>query len=130
MAKKYKYDAVATLGSLGIARDDAESLRRISMTLNRWFKHEANGNIQRDDTTDVPRWYYEDSRGVHHRGAVVPDREKGAIKRLKAIMAKYAPLTYYIQGDCRGASLYIIRPNDVPEGASVDAYYSRGIAVY
>lgn len=27
-------------------------------------------------------------------------------------------------------SLYVLRPGDVPEGGSVDAYYSRGVAVY
>lgn len=41
-----------------------------------------------------------------------------------------AGLSYYIQSDPRGASLYIIRPGDVPEGASVGGYYSRGICVY
>jgi hypothetical protein len=39
-------------------------------------------------------------------------------------------LTAYIQGDPRGAALYILRPGDVPEGESADAYYSRGICVY
>jgi hypothetical protein len=36
----------------------------------------------------------------------------------------------YVQGDPRGASLYIIRQGDVPEGQDVDSYYNRGIAVY
>ena len=27
-------------------------------------------------------------------------------------------------------SLYILRPGDVPDGAGVDGYYSRGVAVY
>ena len=39
-------------------------------------------------------------------------------------------LSAYIQGDPRGAALYILRPGDVPAGEDPDAYYSRGIAVY
>jgi hypothetical protein len=45
-------------------------------------------------------------------------------------MARYPALSAYIQGDPRGAALYILRPGDVPAGADVDAYYSCGIAVY
>lgn len=44
--------------------------------------------------------------------------------------AESAALSAYIQGDPRGAALYIIRPGDVPEGEEVGAYYSRGICVY
>ena len=36
----------------------------------------------------------------------------------------------YIQGDPRGAALYLIRPDDVPEGKNVESYYSRGVCVY
>jgi hypothetical protein len=32
--------------------------------------------------------------------------------------------------DYFGAALYILRPGDVTAGADIDAYYSRGIAVY
>jgi hypothetical protein len=35
----------------------------------------------------------------------------------------------YIQGDCRGASLYILRQEDV-EGQNIDQVYTRGVAVY
>ena len=45
-------------------------------------------------------------------------------------MAKYPGLSAYVQTDPRGVALYILRPGDVPEGGDVDAYYSRGIAVY
>lgn len=63
----------------------------------------------------------------------MPDREKGARKRLNNIMAKYLGTDIagiYVQGDPRGAALYILRKGDVPEGADPDSYYSRGIAVY
>ena len=59
----------------------------------------------------------------------VPDRERGALKRLAKIMERYPTLKAYVQGDPRGAALYILRPGDVPEGKDADAYYSRGIVV-
>jgi hypothetical protein len=124
---KPKYDAVEILGRVGMSRDDAKALRRISMTLTRWFEHECNGNIQRDEATGKPFWY---SENTGKRVCAVADREAGAMKRLKAILTRYPALSYYVQGDPRGCSVYIIRPGDVPEGQPVDAWYSRGIAVY
>jgi len=113
----------------GIAYDDALALRRVSMTLKRWFEHECNGAIQRDGERGdgVPYWHSTfDGRKLYR----APDRERGALKRLQAIMAKYSDLQTYVQGDPRGCSLYIIRPGDVPEGKEIGSYYSRGIPVY
>ena len=43
----------------------------------------------------------------------IPDRERGALKRLAKIMApRYPQLKSYVQGDPRGASLYIMREGD------------------
>jgi hypothetical protein len=126
-----------SLTRAGISWDDTIKLRRIAMTLQRWHELECgtgNGAIERDEKTGVPYWYNANSRYLAANDprayTRIPDREKGALKRLQAIMAKYAPLSYYVQGDPRGASLYILRPGDVPEGAQVDSYYSRGLAVY
>lgn len=63
------------------------------------------------------------------RYSPIPDRETGAKRRLAKLMARYPTLTAYIQGDPRGAALYILRPGDVPEGKDADACYSRGIPV-
>jgi hypothetical protein len=53
----------------------------------------------------------------------VPDRERGALKRLGSIMANYPVLSAYVQTDPRGAALYI--------GENLtDSDYNRGIAVY
>ena len=41
----------------------------------------------------------------------LPDRERGALKRLQAIVANYPGFGYYVQGDPRGCALYILRPN-------------------
>ena len=114
----------------GITHEDAWLLRRIAMTLHNWHEQECgsdNGVIERDETTGKPFW-----RAVHglSRRFPIPDRETGAKKRLAKIMAAYPALTAYIQTDPRGASLYILRADDIPAGASIDSCYSRGIAVY
>ena len=130
-----------TLLALGFTREEADALRRISMTLHRWHEHECNGNIQRegDDGEGRPYWHWADGP-VRHRYAI-PDREKGALKRLDKIITERnkrerhageagGRVTPFIQTDPRGAALYILRPGDVPEGKDAGAYYSRGICVY
>lgn len=155
-----------TLLELGFTRDEAEQLRRISMTLQRWFELECGtgeGQVSRsieregDDGEEKPymRVQYPTAHGYQDRKYPVPDRETGARRRLAAIIAKrnaritepdskdaernihascYAKLTgevqAYVQGDPRGAALYILRPGDVPEGGAADSYYNRGICVY
>lgn len=134
------------LQSLGFTADEANTLRRISMTLRRWYELECgDGNadwsyaIERDPETDKPYMnYYPHDRNPYR--IPVRDREKGAISRLRRIFSdrnarKWVPdiadtLTYYLQTDPRGAALYIIRPGDIPAGEDVSAYYSRGICVY
>lgn len=139
-----------TLQALGFTADEAESLRRISMTLQRWFELECgdgNGCIERDDETQRTYWLNANT-GRRYR---TPDRETGARKRLAKILtdrnkrATPTPsalsygadpmqgkrdLSAYIQTDPRGPALYILRPGDVPEGADVSEYYSRGVCVY
>lgn len=125
--------------SLGFTREEAHNLRRISMTLRRWFELECGidgGAIERDPDTDRPYWISEDNGRGPRRRWPVADRETGARKRLGAIMAarngRTPPETLgaYIQTDPRGAALYILRPGDVPEGKDPGAYYNRGICVY
>jgi len=138
-----------TLRSLGFTPEEAEALRRISMTLHRWYELECgdgNGGIERNEETGRPYWY----NSYSGRRSPVADREKGALKRLaviigernrrvmlpelgKAACLRTGPVRgvqTYIQTDPRGAALYIIRPGDVPEGHTVDSCYSRGICVY
>lgn len=106
---------------LGFTRDEAEALRRISMTLRRWYELECgDGNDygHGKDTVSKTR---------------IPDREKGAIKRLEKIIARVNArrntetfqgfLSYYLQTDPRGASLYIHQPG-------ISAYYNRGLYIY
>ena len=110
-------DMLARLEQLGITPDDALALRRVSMTLHRWYEMECgtgDGCIERDEATGLPYYYNAQSRylGANDRRAYsrIPDRESGALKRLKAIMLRYPDLSYYIQTDPRGCALYILRP--------------------
>lgn len=120
---------LSRLERAGISHDDALALRRIAMTLHRWHELECgddHGAVERDEATGKTYWY---SASNGKRWAT-PDRETGALRRLAAIMARYPALAYYVQGDPRGAALYILRPGDVPKGGDVEGCHSRGLAVY
>lgn len=132
-----------TLCALGFTPNEAERLRRISLTLRRWHELECGvdgGAIERDDATGRPYW-----RADTGRRWPVADRERGAHKRLGHIVGlrntrvwvasgahavHEVAVTPYIQPDPRGAALYILRPGDVPAGERADSYYSRGLCVY
>lgn len=134
---------------LGFTRDEAAALRRISMTLRRWYELECgDGNdygswaIERDEETDIPYRVHHHYRHGSGKDTMtrtrIPDREKGAIRRLERILSDRflrssspgGKLSYYLQTDPRGASLYIVRPGDIPEGKDVSAYYPRALCVY
>ena len=118
------------LTQAGISLDDAYALRRIAMTLHRWHELECNGDIERGEASGKPYAAWSDHNG-HRRQSDSPvaDRERGALKRMAAIMVRYPGFESYVQGDPRGAALYILRPGDIPEGATMDSCYSRGIVV-
>lgn len=112
----------------GISREDGEALRLISIRLRSWFERECgtdNGCIERNEKTGKPFW-----RLANGARFPIRDMEAGAMKRLAKIMAKYPTLTPYVQGDPRGAALYILRPQDMLEGHDIGSYYSRGICIY
>jgi hypothetical protein len=136
-------ECIATLLRAGISSDDAYALRRIAMTLHRWHELECGVegympqstlSVERDgdepDSKPFLRIQYPTRTGYVDRRWPCPDRETGARKRLAKIMTRYPHLKAYVQGDPRGASLYLLRPGDVPEGEDVSAYYSRGLSVY
>jgi hypothetical protein len=141
----------------GFGFDDAAALRRISMTLHRWHELECG------DSNDYASWCitrgWKDKTGSHatrrfvhdddgtpflerhvhsENGAryeAIPDRERGALKRLAKILARYPGFRSYVQGDPRGCALYILRPGDLTDGTATgrvdpSAVYTRGIAVY
>jgi len=126
---KDTFRCIERLKMLGISNDDAWALRRISMTLHRWSELECgtdNGCIERDEETGKTYWL----NSMSGRRYPTPDRETGALKRLKTIMMRYPQLESYVQGDPRGAALFILRESDIPEGRTLDSCYSQGVAVY
>jgi hypothetical protein len=130
---KERAEVINRLINLGITYSHAGQLRRIAMTLRNWFERECgseNGDcIERDETTGKPFVTYEAGAGPRKRYPIA-DKEAGARKRLAAIMAGYRrKLVPYVQGDCRGASLHIIRRKDA-RGQNLDQVYNRGVAVY
>ena len=161
--QKAKFQLFTRLQNLGFTYDEAASLRRIEMTLQRWAERECgdeHGNcIERDEVTGKPfATYDKGSAGARGRYAIA-DREAGALRRLKSIVAArnardyvggecVNPVAAYYQGDCRGAMVYIVSANDLSQefaawkaensGANaaafpfhkhLDSLYTRGLAV-
>lgn len=122
--------------SLGLSTDEADSLRRIEMTLHRWAELECGtdaGHIERDEMTGKPifvsaRARYVDPKDPRGRW-FIPDRESGALRRLARILDRHPELIAYHQGDPRGCALYVLRKSDVAEGVALDSVYTRGWAV-
>lgn len=128
----------ARMSELGFSYSEAQSLRRIEMTLQRWAELECGTgddrvsiSVERDEDTGKPferrqfmgyggKW--QDIRTPCH------DREAGALKRLARIMAGHPDLWSYHQGDPRGCALYIGRKSDV-NGHDIRQVYNRGFAV-
>jgi len=125
----------ARLNRAGIAAtwDDANTLRRAELTLQRWAELECgDGNewgswaIERDDTGEGPPYM------VHHHYAHgagkdrvtrtrIPDREAGALRRVAEVCRRLG-CHYYHQTDPRGCALY------VSAESLKDHDYTRGIA--
>src|SRR5260370_37404519 len=101
---------VYALQAAGISYDDATALRRISMTLHRWHELECGNSdpshsyvMVRGATVrgaEGAKTFRHDENGkpfmevhAHRDGRVTysprPDYERGALKRLVAIMARY-----------------------------------------
>lgn len=138
--QKERYEVLHRLDRLGISYEDACTLRRISMTLQRWFELECgDGNnygswaIERDETTEKPYMVHHHYRHGQGKDTVsrrlLADKEQGAYKRLAKLMARYPNLIHYVQTDPRGASLYILTLEQA-QGAPLDSIYNRGVAVY
>lgn len=102
-----------------VTLSDARTLRRAELTLHRWAEEECNGTIQRDEVTGTPYWYRHDGT----RGGIAPDREAGALRRVRDVCERLG-LTYYHQTDPRGCALYVA----TPDAGMTDSNYS-GVGV-
>lgn len=138
MNQRYKFELFQRLQAIGFSYDEAQKLRRIEMTLQRWAEQEcgdsndyASTGIERDETTGKPfrvvmPHNLPPSKATRY---AIADREAGALRRLAGIMRGHPELVSYHQGDCRGAMLYILRKSDLADGADINSVYTRGVAV-
>lgn len=100
--------------------DDARILRRAALTLHRWAEEECNGTIQRDEVTGTPYRYRDDAT----RYGIVPDREDGALRRVREVCERLG-MAFYHQTDPRGCALYVARDD---AGMTDSNYSTVGIA--
>lgn len=119
---------------MGFTYDEAQALRRIEMTLQRWGELECgNSNdhcsygIERDEKTNLPYRVTHPHTGKSYRTRIA-DREAGALNRLAKIMAAHPDYEAYHQCDPRGCALYIVAKADLGE-AKIDQVYNRGLAI-
>lgn len=152
--QRARFELFTRLQSLGFTYDEAASLRRIEMTLRRWSELECGtdrGHIEREGGTDdgrpmLHRQGHAMSGGLWYQPKPYPiaDREAGARRRLAAIVKarnlRESPTEFmqanaqdwvipYVQGDPRGASLYLLKRSDIRPGEQIDSIYYRGLAV-
>ena len=114
---------------LTISFEDANTLRRAELTLQRWGEMEcgsssdhASYSIERDEVTGLPYRCIYPHTGPMRRYRVA-DKEKGALKRI-AEVCKRNGLHYFHQTDPRGCALYVSN-----QPISDNDYSSRAIAV-
>lgn len=89
-----------------------QTLRRAAMTLHRWAEMECgDGNgyaswaIERDEVSGLPYLCTYPHTGAMRRSRI-PDREAGALRRVRAVCLAYG-LHFYHQTDPRGCALYV-----------------------
>lgn len=139
--RRNMFELFQRLGALGFSYEEASQLRRIEMTLQRWAEGECGDSndycstcIERDEETGKPYRVVMPHNLPPSKATrtAIPDREAGALKRLKAIMARHPELAAYHQGDCRGCMLYLVRKSDLVQDGQelpIDQHYTRGLAV-
>lgn len=122
---------ISHITALGISPCDVNALFNIERRLNRWYVAECNGEVYRDeDTNKTYRVIL-----CHRRGEVLSnypcrDIETAALRKLDVIMSNYPHLVSYIQGDPRGANLYICEKSKITKERPIDNYYTNGVCVY
>lgn len=121
-------DRIRNVTRIDISFNDAWTLRRAEKTLHRWSELEcgdgnewASWSIERDEATGRSFMVTHPHTGKTRRHAV-PDRERGAIKRVAALCQRLG-LHYFHQTDPRGCSLYVAAVE-----LTDNNYSSRGVA--
>jgi hypothetical protein len=112
---------------LNLPSNEAWALRKAALTLHRWFEQECGDSndycswcITRDES-GKPFREISSHMGGKNRMEPIRDMEAGARRRIDAI-CKRNGLHYYIQGDCRGGTLYLSR-QPIPENSYTSATF-------
>jgi hypothetical protein len=141
-ARAYRF--YRALEDMGFTSSESETLRLAQMTLHRWAERECNGEVERDDETNKTYSVWDNGRTLSR--VRCPDRETGALRRIKDVLTArnerifglvgddgqlvpQGDISFYHQTDPRGCALYLIRPGDVSPGADVRSCYTNGFAV-
>jgi len=131
------------MARMGFTYAEAETLRLAEKTLHRWAERECNGEIEREEKTGKVYAFSNSSGKRYEFGPRPRDLETGALKRIAATvearnLRELGPATKadkpelllaYHQTDPRGCALYLVKKSDIPEGADIGSYYTRGFAV-
>ena len=116
-------------GVWGMDPNDYRRLAVIEHQLSRWYTQKCNGDIERcEETGKVYRVYGRDRPDTPIRRIPWKDMETGAIKRAKAIAAKYKG-HIYVQTDPRGCAVHFYRvgepgPRTIGRLEKIDQLYS------
>lgn len=132
---KERWEAIERAKRCGLSEPDAIALRRIALTLHRWFELECGTgdgqtkiSIERDgENNDSPpymRIQYPTANGYVDRRWKVADRETGARKRLNKLMSRYPEWRAFVQTDPRCGTIYLCKPED-----ATDCLYLRGVFI-
>lgn len=131
---------IRRLEAMGFTYAEANQLRRIERTLQRWSELECGTgddrvslSVVRDDNGEGKPFLRRQWMGLNNQWQDIrtpyPDKEKGALARLAKIMAAHPGLVSYHQSDPRGCALYILKASDIKKGEDINAVYTRGVAV-
>ncbi len=118
-----------TAGKICTTERQAQVLRRLELTLHRWYELECGDSndygtmfcIERDEETDKPTMHVCSPSGNYRYK--VADRENGAIKRLQALCEELG-VYFYLQTDPRGRALYVSATE------LTDTNYSNGVSCF
>ena len=115
-ASEKSHELLNRLHARGIERatfQHAQTLRRASMTLQRWYEGECgDGNsaaswaIERDEKTGKPYKCVYPHNETGCRKYPINDRESGAIRRVQAVCKEVGCYAFF-QSDPRGCPLWV-----------------------
>jgi hypothetical protein len=119
---KSELKQVFNLAQAGVSMVDGIALKNAAAGLHRWYEAECgNGRfcINRDNDTGKPYRDYGDTGRRYY----IRDMEKANENKISGIMAKHPELGFYLQGDPRGATLYIYKLEELA-GRNVRSCYN------